>query len=136
MQKTFCDSCGKELTRNVVSEPLIVKTGDYTIAVSVTTDGGGDLCLDCLLKMLTETPKKPRADKGQPHRSRKKPTMAETLKEIGNIPVGGGKRLVDILPDPPTEPPPKCPDCHVAMVFDTDRWSCPTGCDYYEKEVT
>ena len=74
MIKTFCDRCHNELTRNVVQDRLVFRRDGTTFGFSaevivskndVANDGA--LCLDCLLKMLTTVPKKPRkprSDKG------------------------------------------------------------------------
>ncbi len=65
-----CDLCGKELTRNVVSDRLMVDQGDFHAEVMISkkdVTNQGDLCLSCLILMLTTTPKKPRkprSDKG------------------------------------------------------------------------
>jgi len=71
-----CDQCHQELTRNMVSERLVVEQGHFIAEVVVSKDNvsnDGDLCYDCLIKMLTTTPKKPRkprSDKGS-HKEKK-----------------------------------------------------------------
>ena len=68
--RTFCDLCGKPLTRNMVTDRLMVEQGHFRAEVLVSKDGDttdGDLCCDCLIKILTTPPKKPRksrSDKG------------------------------------------------------------------------
>ena len=74
MIKTFCDRCHNELTRNVVQDRLVFRRDGTTFGFSAEVivskndvANDGDLCLDCLLKMLTTVPKKPRkprSDKG------------------------------------------------------------------------
>lgn len=61
MIKTFCDICGEELSRNVCVERLIVSQGDFKAEVLISKSGTsneGDLCYDCLLKMLNNKPKR------------------------------------------------------------------------------
>jgi len=61
MIKVFCDLCKKELTRNMVAQRLAVKSGNFTAEVIISKKGianEGDLCLDCLLKMLKQKPKR------------------------------------------------------------------------------
>ena len=61
MIKTFCDVCKKELTRNIVAERLVVTSGVFSAEVIITKDktvNDGDLCLECLLKMLNQKPKR------------------------------------------------------------------------------
>ena len=57
MVKSFCDVCKNELTRNVVSDPLVVEQGDFKAEVKVNPVNA-DLCLDCLMKMLNAKPKR------------------------------------------------------------------------------
>ena len=61
MRKVFCDVCERELTRNMVTEKLVVTDGGFSAEVIVSKDGvsnEGDLCYDCLLSMLTTKPKR------------------------------------------------------------------------------
>jgi hypothetical protein len=61
MIKVFCDVCGKPLERNMVDERLIVESGEFKAEVLIEKNGTsneGDLCLDCLLKMLNQKPKR------------------------------------------------------------------------------
>lgn len=70
MNKTFCDICKNELTRNMVDDRLIVEQGGFKVEALVSKDGcayAGDLCFDCLMKMLILPPVKPckpQQDKG------------------------------------------------------------------------
>ncbi len=65
MKKIFCDVCKEELTRNVVQDRLVVRRDDTTKGFSLEVmvskndvSNSGDLCLDCLLKMLNQKPKR------------------------------------------------------------------------------
>ncbi len=70
MIKTFCNECKNEVTRNMITEPLVITSSKFQIAVGVTVyvkDEHPALCCDCLISMLTTEPKKPRkprSDKG------------------------------------------------------------------------
>ena len=60
--KVFCDVHKGEITgTNVGKEDWIVEVGDFSARVTVDkcgADNDGDLCLDCLLKMLNQKPKR------------------------------------------------------------------------------
>ena len=64
--KTFCDICGNELTRNMVTDILIVESastagGGFSAEVLISRNGTtnvGDLCYDCLLRILNKKPKR------------------------------------------------------------------------------
>ena len=55
MKKTICDNCQKETKRNYAAERLVVSMGDFKAEVLVSYRGcwnDGDLCKDCLMKLL------------------------------------------------------------------------------------
>ncbi len=58
--KQFCDdTCKKVVTRNMVTDPLVVKWGNFKAVVTVTsTQPDPALCSDCLITALTAKPKR------------------------------------------------------------------------------
>ena len=61
MKKIFCDGCDKGIERNYVSnrleKELMLGGQKFGIQVMVSKDScwdDGDLCLDCLLKVINE----------------------------------------------------------------------------------
>lgn len=66
MIKHYCDVCGKELDRNYVSDRLIRTMGKVKTEVMVSIDGAwnhGDICLVCLMNVLTAGKVDPKWDK-------------------------------------------------------------------------
>ncbi len=85
--RVFCDVCKKELTRNMVDQRLVVDAGDFHAEVMLSKQGtanDGDLCLDCLMKMLTTPSRKPRADKGT-HRKPQVETVTVTTAALQQL---------------------------------------------------
>jgi hypothetical protein len=70
MIKVFCDLCKNEITgENVGRGGWRVESGSFVARVTVYKDSnedGGDLCLDCLLKMLNQKPKRKYDKKKKP----------------------------------------------------------------------
>ena len=61
MNKTFCDikTCKKVITRNMITDRLVVRFGDFTAVVMVTKNkpaGDDALCYSCLIKGLNQKP--------------------------------------------------------------------------------
>ena len=58
MNKTFCDSCGKEMSEsslNSIPNSFALKNSNFKVDVRVYyTDGKKDLCLDCFLNTLRD----------------------------------------------------------------------------------
>ena len=54
---TFCDMCDEQIGRNYVSQRLKLKRREFIAEIMIqkgATCNHGDLCRDCVMKILTE----------------------------------------------------------------------------------
>ncbi len=102
MIKTFCNVCEKEAKRNMVHSPLLLTYRKFNIEVVIKSDDRDfAVCYPCLMKMLTQKPKRKYVKKGK---KREELTLSATTSDTptNSIPLkkkGGRSKREPSKPD-------------------------------------